>query len=171
MNQLFVRCTWRCLLVQCMRQFIVGCCKLGYYICFEVWADILHKSIVFITMYFFLVFIFTKGWSFEKAFNLIFFMWTETTKAKKPSAKKVDLFGEDEGDEEEEGDLFSGKPPAKEPVEAPPKKKVCYSQTLVIPLLVSTFGLSSQNCVIHWNRLPLSPCLPVKTDHEHYQKR
>ena len=50
---------------------------------------------------------------------------TETTKTKKPSTKKVDLFGDDEGDEEDDGDLFKEKPPPKESVEAPPKKKVC----------------------------------------------
>ena len=48
---------------------------------------------------------------------------TETTKAK-PAASKVDLFGADD-ENEDEGDLFSGKPAAKEPVQAPPKKKVC----------------------------------------------
>ncbi|KAJ7392702.1 retrograde transport, endosome to Golgi [Desmophyllum pertusum] len=47
----------------------------------------------------------------------------ETTKAK-PSANKVDLFGGDDADDEDEGDLFSGKPAAKEPVQAPPKKKL-----------------------------------------------
>lgn len=50
---------------------------------------------------------------------------TETTKTKKPSTKKVDLFGDDEGEEEDDGDLFKEKPPPRESVEAPPKKKVC----------------------------------------------
>ena len=50
---------------------------------------------------------------------------TEATTAKKPSSKKVDLFGDD-GEEEDDGDLFADKPPTKQaPAQAPPKKKVC----------------------------------------------
>ncbi|KAM7450973.1 Family with sequence similarity 21 [Porites harrisoni] len=48
----------------------------------------------------------------------------EATTVKKSSSKKVDLFGDD-GEEEDEGDLFADKPPAKEtPAQAPPKKKL-----------------------------------------------
>ena len=49
---------------------------------------------------------------------------TETTKVK-PTANKVDLFGAHNEDEEDDGDLFSGEPKAKEAGQATPKKKVC----------------------------------------------
>ena len=57
--------------------------------------------------------------------TLSFSFETETAKTK-PAANKVDLFGADNEDEDDEGDLFSGKPAAKEPAQAqaPPKKKV-----------------------------------------------
>lgn len=48
---------------------------------------------------------------------------TETTKVK-PTANKVDLFGAHNEDEEDDGDLFSGEPKAKEAAQAPPKKKL-----------------------------------------------
>lgn len=47
----------------------------------------------------------------------------ETSITKKSSTKKVDLFGDD-GDQDEDGDLFSEKAPAKEADVAPPKKKL-----------------------------------------------
>lgn len=56
--------------------------------------------------------------------TLSFSFETETAKTK-PAANKVDLFGADNEDEDDEGDFFSGKPVAKEPAQAPPKKKVC----------------------------------------------
>ena len=63
---------------------------------------------------------------------------TEATTAKKPSPKKVDLFGDD-GEEEDDGDLFADKPPEKEtPAQAPPKKKVC-CHSMYTPMRAVTY--------------------------------
>ena len=48
---------------------------------------------------------------------------TESTK-QKPSSKKVELFGDDNDEDGEDGDLFSEKSVSKKPVHAPNKEKV-----------------------------------------------